>query len=231
MVNAYRVHITPTRPHGDAYCTAACCRDPHVPETVSHAMLDCPAISQAADWLRQLWAAVTGGDPPPRDPQVILADDHRVWAPAGAELHDLWTRLRLATLQAVWRVRCHRHLYARGGGQGSDLSHAAVLQAIQDIRFAIRRDWMRVEKGRAGILAESGLPSSWFRGRDPALKQDEFLALWGHRNVLCRVEATADQPCKLVVLIHPTWPTVATPGAIVVSGHGRASPSAGSSPP
>ena len=218
LVNAYRVHAIKSLPHTAAYCMALCCEGRQQAETLSHALMECPSIKDAATWLLDLWAVIDGESArPPWDPQVLLADDHRVWAPAPARA-ALWARLRLAVLQAIWRVRCYRHLH--GGDVHSRLAGPAVLQAIEDVRFAIQQDWMRVEKGSSGIVAESGLPTSWFRGRDPTLKQQQFEDKWAYRGVLCSVEppeSPTGQP-RLSLKIHAAWATVPVPGAAVVMG-------------
>jgi hypothetical protein len=93
------------------------------------------------------------------------------------------------------------------------------MQAVSDIRFAIQRDWMRVDKGHAGIVAESGLPATWFRGRDSTLKLKDFVERWCHRGVLCAVNAAGAQGRPTLCLkLHRAWATVPVPGAAVVAG-------------
>jgi hypothetical protein len=67
-------------------------------ETLSHAFPDCPAVAPALDWLLQLYAALTGQPPPPRDPLVILGAADWIWHPAQGLHCDLWTLLRITYL-------------------------------------------------------------------------------------------------------------------------------------
>ena len=219
MVNVFKVYINEDLPLSEASCTAPCCSAQQVPETLTHAFLDCPAVAGAVDWLRAVWSAI-GGAAPPRDPQVLLSDDPRVWEPGGSEEKGkLWQRLRLTVLQAIWRVRCNRHVYARLPVPSS-LATAIVLQAIEDIRADIYRDWTRATLGAPGIIASSGLPSSWFRGRDPSMQLDDFKKMWACQEVLCKVLAPPQGSTtpQLVVHISSTWNVVPLPAGVQLGG-------------
>jgi hypothetical protein len=74
---------------------------------------------------------------------VLLADDHDGWPegdrPPSADAYQLWTRLRVALLGAIWQVRCARD---EGGGT-APLAFRAVTMAVNSLLDAIRRDWLR----------------------------------------------------------------------------------------
>jgi hypothetical protein len=179
LVNGLRCHLDTRLPSAAAYCTSPTCGAACRVETLTHAFLDCPAAAPAADWLLDLWVAITGTRPP-RDARVLLADDHRIWQPAGpAPLGRLWTLLRAAWLHSVWHCRSWRPEL-----QGSSFAAAAATRVVQSVRSAIRRDWLRATQG---VRALSDLPKDYFRGRDPALDMEVFLQSWAHEGVLCSV--------------------------------------------
>ncbi len=117
----------------------------------------------ALDWLRAVWAAVSGGAAPPADARVVLADDHRVWCPPSQHEHSLWERLRAAYLEAVWALRCARSM-ADPPKQFTPTAVQAIV--VRTIRRAVRWDWARSTQDvkRLGIGG-----SRQFRGREPAL--------------------------------------------------------------
>ena len=82
-------------PLGEGKCEASGCG---CQETLSHAFMECDKVRGAIDWLLDLYEAISGRRPP-RDPRVLLADDHRVWGSGGSEEERLlWQRLRLIVL-------------------------------------------------------------------------------------------------------------------------------------
>ena len=66
-------------PLSEGVCEAPGC---NCQETLSHAFMDCSKVGGAVDWLLGLFERLTGRRPP-RDPRVVLVDDHRVWEPGG----------------------------------------------------------------------------------------------------------------------------------------------------
>jgi hypothetical protein len=165
----------------------ACCASPACGEgtfeTTQHIFLTCPDVAPAADWLVRLWAAVVGAAavPPPCSVEVLLADDHRIWQPAGDDnLTKLWTALRLSWLSAVWSMRCRR----LADPDRCPVSPVGIVMAtVANISRLINRDYARTV-GDARTLTAS--PRDWFRGTaTPTLARDEFLQRWGLNGVLC----------------------------------------------
>jgi hypothetical protein len=106
---------------------------------------------------------------------ILVADDQRAWAPADPRHAKLWTRLRLATMEAVWGLRSERSAY-----QGSSLAAVAAVRAARCIQRAMERDRLRVQ---GDIRQRSGACTQWFRGRDPSLSEEEFEGIWGPAGV------------------------------------------------
>lgn len=184
--------------HGSLYCGAflvrigreralprACCASPNCAgalETLTHLFVHCPDVQPAVSWLLNLWGAIHGTRPDLQGAaleRVLLADDHRDWHPE-ANLQDLWTTLRVAYLHAVWSLRCER-LHGRPGAVSAS---AIACKIIHAIRSSIKIDWLRVS---ADLKSATDVCSSWFRGPDMKMSEAEFVALWGHRQVLCAI--------------------------------------------
>lgn len=178
-VGAFLCHIGVLPP------AAACCPHPSCAaaeppplDGLTHSFLTCPAVEAAAGWVAAVFAAVSGGAPPPLCPRVFLADETSVWAPPPPLAH-LWTHLRLAYLHAVWRLRARRSL------AGEELTPVAVCGAtVAAVRAAIRRDFTRATRDLRRL---GGTYAEWFRGRDASIQVGEFLRRWAHGDVLCRV--------------------------------------------
>jgi hypothetical protein len=108
-------------------------------------------------------------------------------------------------------------LYVDAAAPAPGLAAAAVLLAVEEIVTALRRDWLRVERG-AGIVTESGLPVSWFRGRHLPLEEDAFKKTWAIGGVLCSVlpgvpvAGAAAAAGRLLLHLHPGWRVVPVPG-------------------
>jgi exonuclease III len=174
MCNALRLHLMPQRPHGEGLCAHPQCQQAGALETLSHAFLDCPAIAPALDWLLQLWAALTPGQPqPPRSALLLLADWRQDWSPS-PDAADLWALLRVTFLGCAWHLRCQR----AGGRVWTAQQHALTVAAsvVAFVREAIRRDWARVESDVR--LLSAHMPSRHFRGRNPELTLAAFRARW-----------------------------------------------------
>ena len=95
---AFRLHLGMTDEQGAACPHAQCAASV---QTLSHMFLACPIAAAVWHWVCLVWAAASGLPPPPVFASVMLADDARSWFPPPA-MRPLWTRLRLATLHALW---------------------------------------------------------------------------------------------------------------------------------
>ena len=162
-----------------AYCSAASCSTAGHFETLTHLCLDCPSIRPALTWLLSTWHSISGVQLP-ADWAIILGDDPLAW-PAGSKptpaQHTLWTRLRIAFLHSCWTARGSLH-------HDSPEEHAAAVAAavVVSLQDQIRSDWLRVV---TDIRTSTSACSSWFRGRDPELKEEDFLARGAVGGVLC----------------------------------------------
>ena len=172
------------RPLEEGLCDASGCG---CQESLSHALMDCDKVRGAIDWLLDLFEAISGRRPP-RDPRVILADDHRIWEAGGtADERLLWQRLRLTVLSHIWRVQSLRQRNQRRGD--GDLSVATINGAAMEIQRAVRRDWARTRL--VETQEEAGGNFERFSGRDPSLSKVAFLSLWAGNNVLCHLSPAA----------------------------------------
>ena len=188
---------------GRGRCKAPCCSQlsPAPLETVSHALLHCPAVEPAVTWLRGIWAALAKIDVHmvPVEVDVLLADDLSGWpsSPAGFRAQRLWTRLRVATLGAIWQARCERD---EGGiKEGMTLARRAATLALRSVQSAILRDW-----ARAGAAAPHDLPgycAAWLRGFDASITLAAFKSQWAVPGFFCSVTEQPGQPPELEVHI------------------------------
>jgi hypothetical protein len=151
--------------------------------------------------MRATWAALAGTDPGlvPSDAQVLLADHLEGWeeAPVGKPAQQLWTRLRVATLGAIWQARCERD--AEGLQPGTSLARRAASLALASLEGAIRRDW-----ARAVNVTPSSLPSfcaAWFRGIDLTISLKAFKERWAEPGYFCEVVEAGGHHPKLVLLL------------------------------
>ena len=197
-----------------AWCQAPCCAPPpgspadaHAPlETPTHALLTCPAVAPAIEWMRATWAALAGIDISlvPSDARVLLADQLDGWeeAPEGKPAQRLWTRLRVATVGAIWQARCERD--ANSLPPGTSLARRAASQALAAVVGAIHRDW-----ARAVDVAPSPLPTvcaAWFRGIDLSISLGAFKERWAEPGFFCEVEEAGAQPSLEIHLGGPACP-------------------------
>ena len=161
-------------------CCSACAAagEQHMLETLTHTFVTCPVVQPVLSWLLQVAAHLLGGAvPPPADqqPLLILADLPGLWAP---QEHSLWRRLRVAYLGCVWRARC---LGIATFQHPLRPSVAIVEDIVDTLRRAVTRDWQRVEEIGGNPLGQAQalrLPPSWFAGRSPTLRIDDFAMLW-----------------------------------------------------
>lgn len=146
-------------------------------ESLTHMFVRCPAIREAWVWFAGMWDRVQpGAGVDCSDVRVLLLDDASVWRPP-AELQQLWTHLRLLMLESIWVVRCTTH-----GRQYS--SSQVVSRFLAALQQQLKQDWVRT---RGDIRANSGVPLSWLRGRNPDLSSDKFVAKWRSDGVLYTV--------------------------------------------
>ena len=178
----------------EAYCTAPCCH--RKLETLTHLFMDCPCVATAVDWLLDLWERV-GGERPPRDGRVLLADDHRVWRPREG-LDELWTLARLELLHSIWSLRCSRR------ERGANVQPAAVAaMTVCRLKRHLELDWLRCY---ADVRTLSVVCRACFRGRDPSLTRETFVKRWGTVGVLCAVSDDEDGPLALTVKLSTSVP-------------------------
>jgi hypothetical protein len=157
--------------------------------------------------MRETWAALAGIDPGlvPSNAEVLLVDNLEGWeeAPVGKPAQQLWTRLRVATLGAIWQARCERD--AEGLQPGITLARRAASLALASVEGAIRRDW-----ARAVEVAPSNLPpfcAAWFRGIDLTISLEAFKERWAEPGYFCEVtEVGGHQPSLEIFLGGPLCP-------------------------
>ncbi|MGQ2964162.1 MAG: hypothetical protein ACT6RN_27995, partial [Agrobacterium sp.] len=86
----------------------------------------------------------------------------------------LCLRLRVAYLGAVWRLRSSG---AASALQPQQVARRVVEEVISTLTTAVKRDWHRVGRDiRVGLCR--GVPSTWFKGKDPELDATHFDQLW-----------------------------------------------------
>lgn len=150
-------------------------------ETLQHALLECPAVRPALQWLAGLWPRF-GGDPaPPLSADVWLLGDPAAWQPqaGGATGRQRWAHLRLAVLEAAWRLRCRRHQ------AGWQLTAADVVDAVIDgVQRRVLADWQRTARA---ITALAGTSPDWFPRTRPPLTVAFFQELWCAGGVIAQV--------------------------------------------
>jgi len=153
-------------------------------ETVQHALLDCPAVRPALQWLAAQWARVEGGGGPPLTAAVWLVGDPGAWQPQRAHA-GLWRSLRTAMLSAVWELRTRRLATGKqfaAADVGRDFTAA--------VRRLVRADWLRAT---TDITDMPGVQPSWFpaaarRGRPSVV---DFEATWCAGGVVAHVTHAA----------------------------------------
>lgn len=170
-VPAFLTHV---RREGSPYCSLPCCAgEPRIAD-LSHVFLNCPAAAPVVAWLFDTWAALTGMALS-RTAEVLLADDLS-W-PGGegnGAQHRQWTRLRVATLGAMWRARC---LAFSGRLATVDLPTAAARMATESVLAAVARDWTRTSQDILQLDA-GAFCVDWWRGRPGTLSRSQFSRSW-----------------------------------------------------
>lgn len=160
-------------------------------ETLQHALLDCPAVRPALQWLAALWPRF-GGSAPPLSPEVWLQDSPAAWRPQGGSwAEDLWSLLRLAVLCAAWELRCRRQ------ATGQQFVAADVVDAAVDrVERLVRADWQRVG---ADLREVAGTSPSWFPQRGAPPTEGAFEERWCRGGVIAALVPVAGSRPRLVV--------------------------------
>ena len=209
--NAFLYHV---RKSGSPLCSHPACAAAGDVETLTHAFLLCPAVRPVIDWMLGTWHRLAGVKLP-RAPELILADDPSHGWPVGAgrPAFRLWTRLRGATLGAIWQARCSRGTY-----QASFARHAVTL-AVDSLLQAIRRDWRRTQEDPR-LLDNGAFCNDWWRGFDARLKVGDFERQWALPPIFCGLEgarppAGADDHRRLEMKLGRDRPLARPPSACV----------------
>ena len=160
-------------------------------ETLQHALLDCPAVRPALQWLAALWPRF-GGTAPPLSPEVWLQDSPAAWQPQGGQWAvELWGLLRLAVLWAAWELRCRRL------ATGQQFAAADVVDAVVDrVERLVRADWQRVG---SDLREVAGTSPSWFPHRGAPPSEGEFEERWCAGGVIAALVPVANARPRLVV--------------------------------
>ena len=191
FTGVFKGYIGIAMPPGDRFCLHPTCGEPTF-DTLSHTFLTCPLAHQVWTWVGDLWATLTGA----RFPvcvAVLLADDRRAWQPP-PDAAELWLRLRLLVLAALWKAHCRR-------GHGDPTPLVTVIAAfVSRVRAVMASD--------AALVCDDG-PQFATVGGDtvrtplPAFTRAAFLTRWGLRDLLCSWPAASARPALLFTLVHP----------------------------
>jgi hypothetical protein len=153
-------------------------------ETLTHAFLECPEVQPAVEWALATWERLAGPEAAvPRTAAFLLADDPAGWAGAAVPgLYSMWTRLRVALLGAIWRVRCSR----AGAVHAGSFAHRVAAEVCRTLAAAVQRDWLRT--GAQVRSLDGGLFCvDWWRGSEFALSRRRFVELWAKPAIFCKV--------------------------------------------
>jgi hypothetical protein len=212
-VNAFRLHVRREALRPVGLCPCPECRAAGALETYTHAFMECPSAAPVLDWVLALWAELApGGPPPPRDPLLLLADQRGArdprggWEPQPAH-RVFWGRLRAAWVGCVWEARCSQ--VALGGGALPSAVRARLTAGalLERLRTAAGLQWLRVSEDVRCL--DPSYPSTWFRGRDPALSLRSFVGEWGMDGLFCSARLLPAP--RLVFGVGPDFP-VPLPG-------------------
>jgi hypothetical protein len=159
-------------------------------ESLTHAFFDCSASRPAIDWLRETWRSLSGVETP-CSARLLLADDPEGWDGVNAPgTLQLWTRLHVATLGAIWQARCTRDHDPRS------LAHRAALMAMDSVVGAIKRDRARTSLD-IRRLDGGDFPRDWWSNTDVQLSLQRFCAEWTCPPMLCDVDGAGRLQLKL----------------------------------
>ena len=156
--------------------TACQAQQPRPPlETLSHVFAQCPVAVGAWQWLQAVWLQVDpAAGPFPLDQQLVLLDEGP-WRPT-LECRSLWDYMRVLMLHSIWAARC-----SAAADSGSHTAQAVVGRFVAALRRQVEMDWQRVQ---SDIRWGTGMPFSWFRGRDPRITPEAFKARWCRHAVI-----------------------------------------------
>ena len=179
-------------------------------DSLSHAFLACPALAPARHWLAQLWAAISGGPPPPtEDAALMLGDLPAAWShhPARTEgehagIVRLWGALRLTFLFAAW---C-----AHQADDAEERTAQAVVQTtVQELQRRMREQFYTSALPPEIVDA---LPARLLTADLQQAKLADFTSVWAHRGVLCSlVQPAGGGPPTLQLKLSMAQP-VPAPG-------------------
>ena len=193
----------------DCCCLAPSCAalTPRPVETLEHLFLECPVGKVAMQWVCGLWQLIDPGPAPLFSASVLLADDAFAWRPTSNPkgLQELWTLLRVTMLKRIWLTRQACSLADTGAA--SFTSTRVVSSFVAEITSLIQHDWLRVQ---GDLRCNSGVCPTWFRGRNPAVSEAEFVQRWCQRSVLAHLpQGMAGAPGLQVKLSLASVPSVA----------------------
>ena len=102
-VQGFLFHVRRT---GSPFCSQHTCASSACVEDITHAFMTCPTSAPAIDWLISAWEALTGLVAPRTADFILLGIPSAGWLGCGEDgwVLQQWTRLRVATLGAIWRV-------------------------------------------------------------------------------------------------------------------------------
>ena len=151
-------------------------------ETLSHVFVQCPVAARAWQWMQALWLRLdpAAGPLPLHRQRLMLLGHHGQWQPS-RQCQHLWEYMRILLLHCLWAVRCS------AAGTPAHTAQAVVAKMVATLRHQVAMDWQRVQ---SDIRWGTGMPFSWFRGRDPHITTRAFKAKWCRRGVI----ATWQQP-------------------------------------
>jgi hypothetical protein len=202
---AFLAHVRRT---GLPYCQAPCCATQNRLDSLTHAFLDCPDVKPVIQWMVGVWKSLAGDEAAvPETPAFLLADDPLGWEGAqDPALYRMWTRLRVATLGALW----HTRVSWAGALHGASFANSAVRLAVRTLRSAIQRDWMR-SGGNARQLQGGSFNGGWWRGFDSSITHSQFMALWARPAIFCRVEEPGATGGRALLLLISDSSPVSVP--------------------
>lgn len=204
-VPAFIHHVTK---RGSPLCPLPCCAPPpsggaRPQDDITHSLLQCPASQPVISWLADTWQALTGLSAPTTAAFIIADIPSEGWPGCGEDkwLLEQWTRLRVATIGAIWRVRS---LAAEGGCEPACMPRTAARMAAESVRAAIARDWARA-KLDVRALDTAAFPPHWWGGTGVTLSQSRFEDRWarpGRPAVFCTVHAAPGGPADATIAVH-----------------------------
>lgn len=182
-----RAGLTPRCPH------PACGQQrPQAWASLTHVFLECPAYTQARQWLQDLWGRVApqATPPPVQSAALMLGDQPSAWAdyPAGS-LALLWTTLRATFLHVVWSAYYSREPEAQ-----------TSQHVVREVTMELRR-LMRLRFTAATLTPEAlaALPTQLLTAQLKPAKMESFMSVWTANGVLCTVEQPPGEVPRLTL--------------------------------